>query len=100
MRLAGHASARTAELLDRAVVSRLASVAVLIGLDLLEHPVGQPFAGEEHRADPDPDRGLDRLQPDPEGEAQRVADAVLGERDSDPGLDEPDVARARTGTPR
>ena len=63
------------------------------GGHVLQHRVREPLAGEEDQPDPDADRGLDRLQPDPEREAARVRDAVLDERQRDRGLQQPDVAR-------
>ena len=70
----------------------------LAGLDLFEHPVGEPFAGEEQRPDADPDRRLDRLEADPVGEARARSRPRTGRARprSPPGRAR--RCRARTGT--
>src|SRR5829696_4468187 len=58
---------------------------------LAQHRERQAFASEEEESHADADRGLDRLQPDPEREPLRIRDSVLHERERDRGLREPDV---------
>src|SRR5919197_1770008 len=71
---------------------------VLVDVDLRhlrhssQHGEREAFVGEEDTTEPDPDRGLDRLQPDPVREAVRVRDAVGEERGRDRRLEEAYVA--------
>ncbi len=60
--------------------------------DLLQRRVREALAREEDEADADPDRRLDRLQADPEGDAVPVVDAVGDERRRDRDLEGADVA--------
>ena len=58
-----------------------------------QHREREALSGEEETAQPDPDGRLDRLEPDPVGEAVWVAHAVREERESDRGLEQSDVSR-------
>src|SRR5262245_24714745 len=70
LRLAGHASARTLVFLGSGLqLGRLLR-------HLAQRRDRQALAGEEDEPHADAHRRLDRLQPDPEGEALAVGDAV------------------------
>ena len=57
----------------------------------LQHRERKPLAGQEDQADPDADRHLDCLEPDPERKSLRIVHAVGDERQGDRGLHETDV---------
>src|SRR4051794_22860917 len=88
LRLAGDASASIGVCFLRRLRNGVLGWAIL---DVAKRRVGEALTGEEEEPDSDADGCLDRLEADPEGDAVRLAHAVVHERERDRGLDEADV---------